>query len=355
MEHGNEAETDQGDDSTHAIHRRQQSVNQLTTRLPIVEITTPPPPTSIVNSPALKTALCLYLVALAVLPPRNEAVVYISTMARSNFFAARLEMQIVSLLKSRYNPPDGPLSAGDIETMTQEALTNVHLFRPTSTAQVFATIRGLPGYLVDMRAHVSGKRRLGLVILDPANAFHWQDRMDDDVERIDPTAQSTRQSDIGMEEQKARGHDGAPLKAPPTEPDRPTPYINRKAMTASIQSLLRSLQRDYSPAIVFTTSSNVPLKSFLWSLFPTLRLQVSSLAPSVAPFAPHMSISEALLDREKRKEVLQRGDCVAVAIEGHEEDWRSDVRERFEVLGVEGLRLRFKLTNNVLIVDTESS
>lgn len=355
MEHGYGAEIDQGDDSTHPIHFGQQGIHQLPTRPPIIEITAPPAPTSIVNSPVLKTALCLYLVAIAVLAPRNEAVVYISTTAGSSSLAARLERQIVSLLKSKYNPPDGPLSAGDIETMTQEALANVHLFRPTSTAQVLVTLRRLPGYLGDMRRHVSGKRRLGLVILDTAHAFYWQDRMDDDVERIDPTAHSTRQSDVGMEEQEERGPDAAPSEAPPTEQDRPSPYINRKAMTSSIQSLLRSLQRDYSPAIVFTTSPNVPPKSSLWSLFPTLRLQVSSLAPSIAPFTSHMSISEALLDREKRKEVVQRGECVAVAIEGHEEDWRSDVRERFEVLGAEWLRLRFKLTKNVLIVDAESS
>ena len=286
--------------------------------------------------------------------------VYLSTTAGSSNLAARLEAQIVSLLKSGYNSPDAPLSPNDIDTRTQEALSHVHVLRPISTAQVLATLKRLPEYLGDMKVHVSGKRKLGLIVTDSAHAFYWQDRMDDEIERIDPTAHSTRQSDVGVDEQGVRPvrimeADAAPAKAAPSGQDQRSPYTSRKAMTISIQALLRSLQRDYSPAIVFTTSSYVPPKSSQWSLFPTLRLQVSSLAPSVAPFAPHMSIPEALLDREKRKEVVQRGECVAVAIEGHDEDWRSDVRERFEALGAEGLRWRFKLTKNVLSVDAESS
>lgn len=128
-----------------------------------------------------KTNLLYYLTALAVLPTNHRgqgtAMVWFDTDGR--FSATRLQevmLGVVSL--SITNEDDG-------ESVVLDALTHVHVFRPHSSRQLIETLDYLPFYLLDSTAHSSIRRRLGLLVLDSAAAFYWQDRFEAETARFE--------------------------------------------------------------------------------------------------------------------------------------------------------------------------
>jgi len=59
-----------------------------------------------------------------------------------------------------------------IDEMVNRSLGRLHLFRPSSTVSLAATLTTLPAYL---QTHDRSDVELGMVIVDSLSAFHWQD------------------------------------------------------------------------------------------------------------------------------------------------------------------------------------
>ena len=85
--------------------------------------------------------------------------------------------QLCQLLDARIN------AAAEEESMTDdsnvmgvqdEALRNLHIFRPQSSTQVAATLMHLPRYHWD-EPHIQ-HREIGLLVIDSLSTFYWEDR-----------------------------------------------------------------------------------------------------------------------------------------------------------------------------------
>lgn len=76
------------------------------------------------------------------------------------------------------------------EDIMHEALLNLHLFRPSSSAQVAATIMHLPKYHHD-EPHIQ-HREMGLVVVDSLSSFYWQDRLITEQLRAGPSSADAR-------------------------------------------------------------------------------------------------------------------------------------------------------------------
>jgi Rad51 len=252
-----------------------------------------------------KTNFLYYVTALAVLPVghggQGIAVVWLDTDGR--FSATRLQQVMLGVLSA------SAVEESDTENLIQEALTHVHVFRPQSSPQLIATLDSLPSYLLDVTAHSSIQRRLGLVVLDSATAFYWQDRFYAETARFE-------------------------------HPDEPR---DRPSRTAEVITRLKKVQKGFDCAILFSTSSiapsvnkhappsvegNVaphePRSISPWTAFATLTLVLSRL--KVPRFAEHMSLEECLGDREKRQEAIAKGSIVAEVDRRVSETWSSSVR-----------------------------
>jgi hypothetical protein len=287
-------------------------------RPPILEITSS-------SSAAGKTTLLYYLTAKALLSAKHggkaSMVVWLDTDGR--FSATRLHHLIDQLSRKT----SSSYSAAD----ALEAVQHVYIFRPTTSSQLLDQLTNLPTQLLD---HGSGsKRPLGLLVLDSATAFQYQDRFDAELSRLEAGAEYA------------------------TRPKSPT-------RTSRIIAAFKTVQSRFECTIVFSThqhmypsavqSNNQPRPSAgrtqpatqqsmipppenaspisPWAAFATLSLTVSRLP--VSRFAPAMTLEECLRDRDKRAEAVGQGKfSIGVDWSGSER-WPLGVKER--VMGLEG-------------------
>jgi DNA-repair protein XRCC2 len=256
-----------------------------------------------------KTSLLCYCAAVAVLPRdhggQGGAVVWFDTDGR--FSAMRLREVVLGIVGSSDTANEGEERS---ESLVQEALAHVHVFRPHSSQQLIDTLDYLPTYLLDGEAHLSMRRRLSLLILDSATAFYWQDRYASEAARFEHPAQ------------------------PRDRPSRAAEVITR----------LKQVQKEFDCAIAYATSS--PFKAMskathllaaksdaprettstsAWTRSATLTLSLSRV--DVPRFPLHMSLEECLRDREKRQDVVARGKFVAEVDRSGIESWTANVKE----------------------------
>lgn len=233
---------------------------------PVVEI-------SSTSSAAGKSQLLYYLTVIAVLPAmidniqiggRNAAVVFIDTDGR--FDADRLLAVARGIIQQRLKQQ--MVEQPDIETTLLTSLQHIHVFRPTSSASLLATIHSLESYLFDISRHISTKRSLHAILIDSATSFFWQDKLRDQIARIE---------EIGRPHAEIE-HDRR-LKQ--------SFYI--ADMYAELVRALKKVQSVFGCAVVYTTTawvgraasvSGEELVAFRcslpppWGLFPTLRIVV---------------------------------------------------------------------------------
>ena len=288
---------------------------------------------SIINSPALKTTFCIYLTALAALPPTSAAVVYIST-SPLKLSASRLNAQMISILSAQTGD-DQSSEDQPLRSIAHDALSHVHIFNPSSTAQYSATIRGMSRYLSDFSKHKSANRKLRLIVLDSVDSFYWHDRMESELARLDPLeSEETTTANVTVEVAAQQGE-----HRPPRERNLKSTFSSGNT---NIRQALLDLASTYSSSLIYTSTSHSThhLFSFPSSNQTHLHLQLSSLAASIPQFPAHLSAPEALRDRSKRRDVVRRGECVAVVVAGNEEQWQSDTQEKF--------RWRFTIQNGVI-------
>jgi hypothetical protein len=274
-----------------------------------------------------KTNFLYYVTALAVLPSdhagKGTAVVWFDTDGR--FSATRLREVVLGIISSLAASED------DSESLAQQALTHVHVFRPQSSQQLIDTLDHLPTYLLDTTAHSSIRRRLGLLVLDSATAFYWQDRFDSETARFE-------------------------------HPEKPR---DKPSRTAEIITRLRKLQKAFDCAAAYSTSSmsaavNKPAQLSAadtgapsearsispWTALATLTLNLSRV--DVPRFASHMSLEDCLRDREKRQEAVSNGKFLAEVDRSRSEAWTADVKEEWRKMEAGG-SFSFSIGSNVTV------
>ncbi|KAL2420025.1 hypothetical protein ABEF95_000676 [Exophiala dermatitidis] len=327
----------------------------------------PPAATIELSSPksaAGKTTLLYYLCAKATLPidsgGKGSTVVYVDSDGRfsasrlmqvmEHYIATRQQKQSTttpgdvgshSLSKSIYKgkDPDKPNnvninittnttsnraneseSESDTNSIALEALQHIHVFRPQSSTQVMTILQSLPEFLFDRsRIQSSVYRQLGLLVLDSAAAFYWQDRLDRDMGRLGGTESS-----------------GMPAAATAEKTTTTT-------TTSEIIECLKTLQRRFDCVVAFTTTNHStsasqsqshphlssrtdpasvptpaasaanrpghdapsaparepnPVTTTQWSTYATMTLDLSRIP--VPQFPPGLPLAECLADADKR-------------------------------------------------------
>ncbi|OCT52882.1 DNA-repair protein XRCC2 [Cladophialophora carrionii] len=293
-----------------------------------------------------KTALLSYLAAVSVLPRhaggKESVVVYIDADGRLS--ARRLKQIMYHYIceqrqqqqqksNQQFNNPGNNTSLSpsipaeakvsldlDVNTTIQEALHHVHVFRPQSSSQVLSILSNLEAYLLDTsgRQSMCTHRPLGLVIIDPATAFYWQDRFDRAMARLE------------------------------TVPGQGTQGQRPSSMTFRIIERLKTLQTRFECAVLFSTTvvslahpsgSDAPASvtpagagvgagagpaddgrsMSPWTGYATLTLALARMP--VARFTPKMGMDECVSVRERRFEAVRQGRFTAVvqhmkAVEG---------------------------------------
>jgi hypothetical protein len=237
-----------------------------------------------------KTSLLYHLSAFSILAKNrggNEATtVWLDTDGR--FSALRLAQSYSQLL-------DPQCSKSEIDAQISDGLGHVHVFQPQSSAQLIATLKALPDYLLSRDQRHSQRRPLQLVILDSATAFSWADRAEAEIARL--------------------SNPGA--IAPPS--------------TASqVIEQLKELERIFDCTIIFTTDASLQRRNRSqpdsnvrtvadspvppridhlyqdpWTNFATMTLNLHRL--SVPQFAPSMTVEDCERDQPRRLEAVRHG------------------------------------------------
>lgn len=306
-------ELDEDVDLYVADERRARHLNVLQTGVPqwkpvVLELTSSLPACG-------KTNLLYYITALAVLPGshggQGRTAVWLDTDGR--FSATRLREVALGVISS------SPAGEDDTKGLLGEALSHIHVFRPRSSQQLLDTLDLLPSYLLNPAAHLSIRKRLGLLILDTATAFYWQDRFDSEIARF-------------------------------LHPDKPSDKPSRAAETIK---RLKKMQKEFECAVAYSTSSafaaadkpahlsaldtaapEEPRSVSPWTASATLTLILSRL--HVPRFSSQMSLEECLRDQGKRQDAVGRGGFVAEVDRSGSETWPASVKEecrRMEAVG----------------------
>ena len=311
-------------------------------------------------SAAGKSHLLYHLAAIAILPSvfngfplhgHESAVVFLDTDGR--FDAERLRAVTRGIVNDRIkalaeNPPEGTSTDGilfdysddDVENMLVACLQHVHVFRPQSSSALLATLQHLDTYLFDLTRHLSSSRPVHTIYLDSANAFFWEDKLQDEIARV---------ADIGRP--------AADLERERTQKES----FHIADLYADLVAELKRLQRLFSCGIVYTTTvqgksagaqgnsvyqpsgpydlytpgPSVPrtpsFRSALpapWGTFPTLRIVVQR--DTVRPFPSTMAAHDAQRGAPQRQVVVCRGRFTGWVNGWGREDWPRRVLEGLE-------------------------
>ncbi|RAH40636.1 uncharacterized protein BO95DRAFT_457218 [Aspergillus brunneoviolaceus CBS 621.78] len=310
---------------------------------PVLEI-------SSTSSAAGKTNLLYYITALAVLPAEingfkigghDSAVVFMDTDGRFN--AERLRSVLRGIVKVKCGAQDMSRLDEEMERMAVSCLKHVHVFQPQSSSALLATLQRLDTYLLDLARHASSSRALRLLILDSANAFYWQDKLQDEMTRVEQIGRPAAEIEHDRRQKQS--------------------FYLFDMYTDLVRELKR-LQRVFSCAVVFTTTaapqttpsrrshgyqpsgpydlynpSDAPafrrpsFRSALpapWGTFPVLRVVVQR--DPVRPFPAAMGLQEAEENAAKRQEILMRGRFSGWVNMWGREDWPRRWLEGVEAL-----------------------
>jgi len=272
-----------------------------------------------------KTNLLYYLTVISILPRlfngKESAVVWLDTDNR--FSALRLlQVALHHLAKSRPT-----LTSPDQDAIATEALRHVHIFQPRSSAQLLNTLHSLTDYLLNTHTHNSGARALSLLILDSATSFHWQDRFDSEIARLE----------AGPE----------------------IPYHSQISKTSEAIRLLKALQQQFDCTLLYTTSpASAPSRPSSerlpdpgvgpWTGFATVTL---TLARRLVPqFAADTTMEDCLRDKGQRLEALSHGRFIATVDWSGSNAWTSGVRDAIETSNRKG-SFGFRVTTDGVEID----
>ncbi|KAK4946318.1 hypothetical protein LTR10_014516 [Elasticomyces elasticus] len=245
-----------------------------------------------------KTTLLLYIAALAALPKiyggTESAVIYIDNDSR--FSATRL-VQIIKHHLDTHQPAGTTLTAESVRQIAHEALNHIYIYRPQSSTQLLSILDSLPSFLLDRTRHSSIHRPLGLVVLDSATAFYWQDRFDRTMAQLDTPGVTMRDHPSKTAESILR------LKALQTRFECAVVFSTTTApMQRNAQTHIDTETTPLTPAPQSPSLSP-------WTMYATFTLSLTRA--QVPQFAPQMSLDECLRDAEKRLEAVRNARFIA--------------------------------------------
>ncbi|EGN94998.1 hypothetical protein SERLA73DRAFT_162620 [Serpula lacrymans var. lacrymans S7.3] len=185
-----------------------------------------------------KSHVLYHILALSLLSSTDAAVVYDTDHA---FSIPRLR----SVLLARLH----------LQPRVDACLKRVHVFRPSSSLHLAASIRALPSYHARSIPHT----RIALLILDSLSPFYWSDRF------------------------TAEEHRAVPLTVE-SSTDTATARVNRTLHTVPLHAVLASLQRlraSHRPLILYTNWALNPL--------PDASLDTMAYKQHLHFLSPHLS------------------------------------------------------------------
>jgi DNA-repair protein XRCC2 len=206
----------------------------------------------------------------------------------------------------------------------QTALTHIHIFRPQSLASLISTLHSLPDYLLASPSqHYSSNRTVGLLVLDSASAFFWQERLATDLVSLDEEPDA----DVALVG-SAAGKSSSPTRSSPTRSSR------RGTLNNDLAAALRTTQALLGCAVIYTThtmasttavtsltTTTVPLRttlphpiSALPSSFPTVRLLCAR--DTVKKFPAGMTLAQLKVDAPARMAVVAKTGWTASVVPG---------------------------------------
>jgi len=310
------------------------------TKPPVIELTSTSPCSG-------ATQLLYHMTAISVLPPtfdstalqgKGGAVVLLDNAG--TFDVQRLQ-RIMRHHIQQHLPPSstGPVRMGpsreadaDMEALIHTSLQHVHVFHPTSSRSLLATLHSLPSYLLSPTAHLSGARHLQALLIDDIGAFVWLDRAE--LAAAPPGPNPDPDPGTGTSTSTA-----------------PTPLAHRyRTLTTTLQTLQsllpcpiiatnRALLSPSPSTSSSSSSSRSPIRPhlpFAWTSFVTLRLIVERVP--VPKFRESLSVQGAWREAGARREAVERGERVVRVDWWGWEGWRAGVREGLEREG-EGVRV----------------
>lgn len=281
-----------------------------------------------------KKQLLYYLVTRLLLPlehgninlqGRGSAVVLLDL--RNTFSLLRLKRVMMGYVYSCIGNASRPLSIEVINALVQASFEHLHVFRPQSLLSLLATLSNLQSYLFDTSSHVSANRALGAIVVNDADAFLWQARLEDAEDEISTSNTA----------------------------------LKRGLLTNRFRELvaqLRRLQSIFSCLVIATSSAlssstyvridglHVPiLQSHMptaWKAFVTARFIVQR--ETVRKFQYGVSVEEAAREAQQRQEAVEKSAFSARIDWSESEAWREDTRNVIKTMGV-NTDVNFKVTS----------
>lgn len=263
-----------------------------------------------------KTTLLYYLSALTALPKthggRGSVVVYIDSDGA--FSSTRLHRVMrhclsPSTLHAREDTSVRPLDSDDesLESLAREALNHVLVFRPQSSSHLLSILDSLPTVLLDRTKHSSIHRTLGLLVVDSATSFYWQDRLDRDMARLIQSKSPGSTLDVVPETRETFSRTTRIIQRLKSLQERFECAVifstnSSSSSSSSKASATAQVQSNLQPPPPPNENNNTPSRS-PWTNYARLTLHLEKTL--VPQFAPHMSMDECLRDAEKRFEAVK--------------------------------------------------
>ncbi|KAM5432061.1 hypothetical protein MferCBS31731_007649 [Microsporum ferrugineum] len=325
------------DDMLRIFHRPPAPRPGVPDRHKVIEITG-----SRYGSGCGKTSLLYYITAVGILPTsfngvhlggQDGAVIFLDSDNRFN--AARLRDIALNYVREKihkHNQRTADLSShkrqrGDdtgLRQMVEGCLQHVHVFKPTSSESVLATLQSLESYLLDATKHRSAHKRLHSIMLDSASSFYRQDK---------------RQAFI----------DSLPTEVPKFLWAEPPPLRQIVHSARGIVRCLRQLQHRFACPVIYTVTGR--LRGDLWKPQPGgfgVPIELLYARPKVMSFMHHLphpwrsystvrlvvhrdrvrrfsrdSVREAMRQGRQRRYVVAQGRISAWIDPWGKEDWPS--------------------------------
>ncbi|CDO76615.1 hypothetical protein BN946_scf184868.g29 [Trametes cinnabarina] len=183
--------------------------------------------------------------------------------ADGKFSIHRLHELLVSRLKSFLGDDDSMDNGVSTEDLATECLQHLHVFRPTSSAQLAITLLNLPHYhATDSRLQ---RKEIGVLAIDSMSAFYWRDRYT--LEQLRDAADSQTRTNLP-----------------------PSPLLH-------VLKGLANFRTSHRPVILMTNWGLNPIARASGSGESGLPFYRQHLHPFPAPFEPH-GAADALFSLE---------------------------------------------------------
>jgi hypothetical protein len=298
------------------------------------------------HSAAGKTSLCYFITTLAVLPQAFNgkacAAVWFDTDGR--FSSLRLQAILIDHLSTHFPR----LDSVEKNAICRDAFQHLHVLHPQSSSQLLCTLASLPGYLLGANGattHFSALRSLGLIVLDSATSFYWQDRFEAEVSCFEA---------LGTDENR-----GARTTTRPSRTLEIISELKRLQKLLDCTILITSTPPMTSSSMTISTATSITTNGRRlppqetprvspWTAFATLNLSISK--EYVRQFAAQMSLEECQRDQVDRLAAIAKG-CSIVSVDWITSDtWGSEVRDAVNRLKGQG-SFAIRITSNGVAVE----